>query len=520
MSNRNNSRLKTVSLVILITLMSKVLGLGRDMLQGQTFGTGFEADALAAASLLPRLFFDAVFASAVSASFIPVFNEVLEREGRDEAFRLAGSFFTVVGLAAATVTVFGMAFSSDLLGLIGNFANPKTAVLASRLLQIIFPSLFLAGLAFSMVGVLNSFGEFNIPAAMSLVSNAILILYFLFFAGRFGVYGAAVALLIGWVAQALMQVPSLRKTGFRYRPSLWHPGLRKIFKLMPPVMVSTWVLPINMLIMTFWFGATLPGGASSLNLANGLYMMIAGVFVLSVTNVIFPEMSRLSVAGDRGALCDLVRETLRTLLFLLIPMTVGLMLLATPLVRLLYEHGAFCAQSTELKTSALFFMSIGMVGYGIQTVLFRAFYAEKRGKIPLLSGLLSVVTTFTLCFLLVERMGVAGLGLASAASFLVTTLVLVPAAHRMLDGRLVTRALILALGKMVIAALIMGFAVYFLRDVLASALGDDNVPARLTLVGIPAALGVTLYMALAYVFRLDEIKTVFAILRRRGKGEA
>ena len=513
MPNRQNNRLKTVSLVILIVLAGRVLGLGRDMLLGQTFGTGWEADALSVASNLPRIFFDAIFSSAVAASFIPVFTETAEREGRASADRLAGSFFTVVGLVSATLTVLGMVFAPRLVDLMAPLFDEQTTALAARLLTIIFPSLFFTGLAFSMVGVLQSLGEFNIPAAMSIASNGILIVYFLFFARRFGVYGAAVALTIGWAAQAVMQLPSLWKRGFRYRPGLRHPGLKKIFKLMLPVMVSTWIAPINMLII-FWFASGLPGGVASLNYANGLFLMVAGIFVLSVTNVIFPEMSRLSAEGDRRAFCDMVRETTRTLLFLLIPMTVGLMLLATPVVRLLYEYRQFDADSTALTASALAFMSLGMAGYGIQNVLIRAFYAEKRGKIPLLAGLVGVAANILFCMLFAGRMGVAGLSLASAASLLVTALVLVPAAHKMLGGGLVTRGLALALGKMICAALVMGAAVWWLQGHLAGIFFGDSIWMRLGLVAAPAAVGLTLYLGLAAVMRLDEINVLRGYLRK------
>ncbi|MCL2563944.1 MAG: murein biosynthesis integral membrane protein MurJ [Oscillospiraceae bacterium] len=517
MSKRQNHRLKTVSLVILITLIGKVLGLGRDMLLGQTFGTGWQADALTTASLLPRIFFDAVFASAVAASFIPVFNEVLEREGRPAADRLAGSFFTMVGLAAATLTALGMVFAPQLIGLMADF-DAQTAELAARLLTIIFPSLFFTGIAFSMVGVLNSLGEFNVPAAMSIASNGILIVYFLFFAQRFGVYGAAVVLTVGWASQALIQIPSLRKRGYRYRPSLRHPGLRQIGRLMLPVMVSTWIAPINMLVLVR-FASALPGGASSLYLANGLYLIIAGIFVLSATNVIFPEMSRLSASGDRKAFCDTVRETARTLLFLLIPMTVGLILLATPLIQLLYEYRQFDAESTRLTASALAFMCIGMAGYGVQSVLIRAFYAEKRGGVPLLAGAVGVTVNALLCLLLVDRMGVAGLGLASAISLLVTALVLIPPAHRMLGGELVSGRLMFGLGKMVFAALVMGAAVWGLRELLADALAGGSVPMRLALVLVPTVAGLVIYLGLAHVLRLDEMKVLRGYLRkRRGEG--
>ena len=277
-------------------------------------------------------------------------------------------------------------------------------------------------------------------------------------------------------------------------------------------------LPINMAII-LWFASGLYGGVASLGYANDLFIMIAGIFVLSVTNVIFPEMSRLSATGDRHAFCGIVRETSRTLLFLLIPMTLGLMLLATPLVQLIFERHQFDAHSTELTASALAFMSLGMAGYGIQNVLIRAFYAEKKGKIPFLAGLVGVVVNVLLCHFLVDAMGVAGLALASAASLLVTALVLAPPAHKMLGGGLISSALVLEIGKMVLAALVMGAAVWLVRELLAGALGGGSLWMRLLLVAVPTAVGITIYLGLAHVFRLDEIKVLRGYLKkRRGEG--
>jgi len=518
MSQKHHHRLKTVSLVILITLMGKVLGLVRNMLLGQTFGTGFEADALLAASHLPRWLFDAVFASAVSASFIPVFTETLEHEGREEADRLAGSFFTIVGLTAALLTALGMVFAPQLVGLMTTFTAAQTAALATRLLTTIFPSLFFTGVAFSMVGVLNALGQFKMPAAMSIASNGILIVYFFFFVQRFGVYGAAVAMLLGWIAQAVMQMPSLRKHGFRYRPSLRHPGLKKIGKLMLPVMISTWILPINMAV-SIRFASSISGGTAGLTLANDLYIMIAGIFVLSVTNVLFPEMSRLSATGDKTAFRDMVRDTMQTLLFLLIPMTVGLMLMATPLVQLLYQYQEFDVASTALTSSALAFISLGMVGYGIQNVLVRAFYAEKRGRVPLVAGVISIGVNAVLCWLLVGSMGVAGLALASAVSLLTSALILVPAAHRMFGGGLVTGRLILSLGKMAAAAFCMAVVVFVTRELLQGFMAEGNVLMRIVLVGVPALIGAMVYFGLAHLFRLREVRSFLQTIKTRRKGD-
>ncbi|MCL2588751.1 MAG: polysaccharide biosynthesis C-terminal domain-containing protein, partial [Oscillospiraceae bacterium] len=162
--------------------------------------------------------------------------------------------------------------------------------------------------------------------------------------------------------------------------------------------------------------------------------------------------------------------------------------------------------------------SIGMVGYGIQNVLIRAFYAEKRGRMPLIAGLVSIVANVVLCWVLVDAMGVAGLALASAASLLTTALVLIPAAHKLLGGGLVTGKLALELVKMGFAALVMGLAVWFVRDLLTEPLAGGNLLMRIGLVAAPTAIGLVVYFILAHVLGLDEIKVLLGYLRKRREG--
>ena len=287
---KNNNHIKTIGLIVLITMGGKVLGLVRDMLMGHNFATGMESTAFQVASRIPRTFFDAIFASAISASFIPVFNDRLEKHGKQDAAALSNSFFTWVGILTALFSLLGMAFAQPIVGLLADGFDPQTSQLCASLLRILFPTVFFTGIAFAMVGVLQSMGEFNIPAAMSVASNGIIILYYLLFCRQYGIYGLAWAFVIGWAAQAVMQLPWLYCHGFRYRPTLRHPGLKQIFVLMLPVMVSTWIQPVNQLISTRFATHLFHGaGASAMDYANTLYTMITGILVLSITNVLFPE---------------------------------------------------------------------------------------------------------------------------------------------------------------------------------------------------------------------------------------
>lgn len=505
--------MKTVGLIMMITLLGKVLGLVRDMLLGHNFGTGMESAAFLTASRIPRTFFDAIFAAAISASFIPVFTERMEQKGQEDAFRLSRCFFTWMGLLTAGMSLIGMVFAEPLVGVLAQGFDAKTAALCARLLRILFPTVFLTGLAFSMVGVLQSMGEFYIPAALSVASNGIIILYYLLFCRRFGVYGLAWAFLLGWAAQTLMQMPWLFRHRFHYRPCFRHPALKSVFTLMVPVMVSTWIQPVNQLISTRFASFLFEGaGASAMEYANTLYTMIAGILVLSITNVMFPEMSRLSSSGQEDQLGELVSGTLRGMLFLLLPMMVGLMLLSRPIVRLLYEYQSWNTFSTEITARALCFMSLGMVGYGIQNVLSRAFYAQQNGKAPMISGAISIVVNLALCLLLSGSMDVAGLSIATAASSMVSAVLLLIPMLRRYPGVLGKRFWIGIL-KMLCCTMGMGVVVWLTGRSVALWL-KDGMLRRILQVGIPTVAGIAAYFILALVLGLEELQALRSRLKR------
>lgn len=418
-----------------------------------------------------------------------------------------------MGLLTAVFSLLGMAFAEPIVGFLADGLGGSAAALCTELLRILFPTVFFTGLAFSMVGVLQSMGEFYIPAAMSVASNGIIILYYLLFCRRFGIYGLAWAFLLGWAAQAVMQIPWLHRNGFRYRPRLRHPGLKRVFLLMLPVMVSTWVQPVNQLISTRFATHLFSGaGASAMDYANTLYTMISGILVLSITNVIFPEMSRLSTGGKTEELGKLISGSLRGMLFLLLPMTAGLMLLAEPLVRLLFEWKNWDSFSTVITARALIFMSMGMAGYGVQNVLSRAFYAGQDGKTPLVSGAVSIVVNLILCLTLTDRLDVAGLGLATAVSATVSAVLLLIPAIRRYPGAM-GRDFWLGLGKMALSAVVMSAVVFGVHRLLGGRISDGLV-GRVLGLGVPALTGIIVYFLTALALRLPELDAVKRRLRK------
>lgn len=521
MSEKSNQAVKTVSFMMFITLFGKILGLVREQFLAANYATSAEAAAFQLASRIPRTFFDVIFASAISASFIPIFVEYLQKQGKKEAYALANRFITLISTVTIVIMAVGILFAEPLAWLVSPGYEVNTIALSVPLLKMLFPTMLFTAVAFSFVGILQSLDEFNVPAALSVASNGILILYYIFFNERFGIYGLTIAFLIGWGMQAVIQIPSLRKKGYHYRPDFHFKdeGLKKIGRLMLPVMVSTWIQPINFLI-NMRFASQLSNGelgGTTLDYANNLYTIIVGVFVLAIANMVFPQFSRIT--EDKKEFGQTVRGTLKAMIFLLIPMTVGLMALAEPLVTVIYKRGEFGLLATELTSSALFFFALGMVGYGVQNILSRAFYANQDGKTPFYSGLVSIVINALFCWLLLEPMGIGGLALAAAASSTASAAVLfVPTVRRYPD--ILDKTLLLQFGKMLLAAFGMLVPVLAARELLWKIMGGGFF-ANVLVLAVSACVGVAVYMLLAWALRIEESRMVFEMagkLLHRGGG--
>lgn len=502
-----------VTLMMIITLAGKVLGLLRDRLLTVNYGSGMEANAFLTASRIPRVFFDTVFASAISASLIPVFSELLQKKGKKDAMDFAGNFITVMGLLCALLTGLGIIFAPQLTAFFADGYDAQTAELCTKLTRIMMPTILFTGVTFSFVGILQSLGEFNIPSAISLFSNCAVIIYYYTLNDRYGVKGLAVAFLAAWLLQALVQIPSLIKRGYYYKPSLSlrGEGMKKVFALMLPVMVSTWVLPINQTINSK-FGSHLFDGAgvSALELAYNLFTVIAGVFVLSVTNYIFPRLSRENADGDRHALQTTIRGTMHTTMVIVLPMMVGLFVMAHPIVDFIYGGGKFDSFSVDITARALTYMSLGMVGYAVQSVLSRVYFAEQEGKAPLAAGCVSILVNLVLCMILTDRFDVAGVAVSVAISFAVNGLLLyLPLIKRGLA--FVDGAFLLDMSKALLSALLMGAAVWCIYGWLEVRTG------RLMALVLPVGAGVVVYALCAVLLRLPEAEMVLTQVKIRMK---
>ena len=415
---KKNDTAKTVGFIFFAMLAAKLLGQIREIVIAGTYGTAWQADAYLAASQIPTNFFDMILGSAVSAAFIPVFNKFMQENGEKRAKRFAGSFFNTVFLIGLFLTLLGEIFAPFIIAKFTPGLGGEAAVLAVKLLRIMFPMIIFIGDAYTFVGLLQSMGEYNLPAVMSMVSSGICIIYLLTLERRFGITGLAVSLLLGWLLQFVFLLPSTLKKGFTFQFVIADSGLKEVAALALPVLIGTWVQPINVMVNTM-LASKVSGGVSAINYANKLYIIAAGIFAMSVTNYIFPKLSRLSIdESDTENWYNLLVSSLKTVILVVTPITVVFLTESSEIIRVIYQRGEFNEKSVAATGGALLFYSVGILPYALQEVMYKAFYSKRNSVTPMFIALYGIIANVILSLVFSRFLGIKGLALAASVSVL------------------------------------------------------------------------------------------------------
>lgn len=497
----------TAIFMVFVTVAAKALGLLRDMLLASTFGTTMDAVAYEVASRLPITLFDFALGGVVTAAFIPVFNELMVKTGKKRAFEFANRYFNLVLFATLAIAGFGMVFSAPLVSLLAPEATDTVKTLAASLSRVMFPMIVFTGIAYCFVGILQSFEKYTLPAIMSLVSNLVMVVYFYTLSGRFGVWGLSVALVIGWFLQAAIQAPSAYKLGFAFKPTLSFKDadLIRAIKMALPILVCSWLQPICNVINTS-FASGFEGG-SAINMvsyANRLYIIIVGVFSFVATNLLFPKLSRAEASGDREGARKFAGSSIKILLYIMIPLAVGIYLLAEPVTRAIYMRGAFTAEDARLTAYVLKFFAIGIPFMSANEVLTKLFFAMQKVKEPMISSVVAIAVNILLVNILVDTIGMNGIAIASSATIAICALINYLFISK--GGALLSAGDFADLIKSAVSAAIMGICVYFAYGMLPT---DNDIVITLLL----GVLGMVVYAVAIIVLSPTEIKSFL----KRGK---
>lgn len=505
--------IRTVGNIFFIIFFSKLLGQAREMMVASSFGTGGVADSFIAATQIPLNFFDLILGAAIVSTFVPVFNEYLEKDGVKRANDFSNNFVGVITVLSVVISVLGVLFSGTVVGIMTSFENAETSILASKLLKIMFPSMILTAIAYSYAGVLQSFGQFNAPAAMSVVSNAVSIGYLLVFKNRFGITGLAVSMLVGWIMQLVLLIPFLvkHKYKFGFKVNFAEAGMIKVYKLALPILLSSWVQPINVMFNTK-LASLMDRGVSVINYSNKLYLIIASVFTVAVTNMILPELSRLYASEGKEEAGKVIGNSLKATSLFILPVMALFIVFSVPIVRIIYENGKFDETSVQLTSSALMCYSIGMVGYAWQEVLNKSFYSMQESKIPLQTAIIAIIINVIVSLSLFKFAGVSGLAIAAAVSATCSGIILFVRMGKT-NTFLPHKEVVGVLVKGVVAATISAIVAKLLYCAIVPT--DASKFILLLCVGGVCILAIIMYVLLLLLLRCKEVTELKSLIAKK-----
>jgi putative peptidoglycan lipid II flippase len=431
------------------------------------FGAGNDMDAFIIAFRIPNLVRDLFAEGAMSAAFVPTFTRHLTLRGKIDAWRLGNNVINALILVTSVLVVLGVLFARPLVTLYaGEYARvPGKLELTIQLTRVMLPFLTLAAVAAAMMGMLNSLHHYFVPALAPATFNVATIVCALALVplmpsvGLPAIMAIAIGAIIGGAAQIAVQWRPLAGEGFRYRPTIaWtDPGLRRVLLLMGPGTMGLAATQVNLFVNTLLATGQGTGAASWLTYAFRLMYLPIGLFGVSIATAVLPAAAEHAALEDAPAIRATLARGLGLMLVLNVPATFGLLALATPIVRVLFERGRFLPSDTAATAAALQFYAIGLVGYSAARIASPVFYALGRNTIPVTVSVAAIGVNIAASLMLVGPLGFRGLALATSIAALVHGLTLIMLLRRRLHG-LGGWQLPATLGKTIVASAVMAIA--------------------------------------------------------------
>ncbi|MDQ3571283.1 MAG: murein biosynthesis integral membrane protein MurJ [Actinomycetota bacterium] len=526
---KRSSRLaRSTALFSLATAASRVAGLVREIVAASYFGVTGAMSAFTLAFQLPNLVRSLFADAAIQAAFVPVFTELLEKDQRREAFRVASTMIFLVTLILGALTAVLILLAPVVMPLFVPDEFEVVSDLTVGLSRLLFPIVLLLGVTGMIVGILNSydrFGAFAIsPFFWNVAIIAVLVALAPAFSGDDEIYAYAIGVLVGTVVQLMIPVWDMRHTPFGARRALlapfkidrgdWgNPKVRRVLLLMLPVTISLGLINVNLLINSTVGFLVSEQAPAAIDKAFRIYMLPQGIFSVAIATVLFPTLARFAARDDHDGLRSTMANGMRQILLMLIPAMAAILVLSEPMTRLVYERGVFDAASTDLVSEALFWFAFSLPFNGLFLLLTRTFFSLQRPWLPTLISLGNLLITAGVALLFYEPFGVGGIvaatGIATIASVVAQAWVL-----RGQLGRLELGTLIWTGTRIVAAATILAGVAYLVWDLLDSELGRGT-GAQIVSLGVALGAGGLAYLGAVVAMRVPEASQALGALRRR-----
>ena len=501
---------KTAILLMIITIISKILGFGREITLSYFYGASNISDAYLIALTIPGVIFSFI-ATGISTGYIPMYSKIQQEYGEKEGNRFTNNLTNILIIICTIIIFLGLLFAEPIVKLFASGFEGETLALAVQFTKITLLGIYFTGVISIFSGFLQLKGNYVIPALVGFPLNFITIVT-IFLSYKTNMMVLAIGSVIATASQLVLLIPFIHKKGFRYEFVLdvKDEYIKKMAYIALPVIIGVSVNQINTLIDRTLASSIAVGGISALNYANKLNGFVQGLFVAPLATAMYPMISKMAAEDNIKGLKSSVSEAINSINILVIPATFGAMLFAEPVVKLLFGRGAFDSQAIAMTSNALFYYSIGMIGFGLREIISRGFYSLQDTKTPMINAAISMAMNIVLNLILSKFMGIGGLALATSISAIFCTGLLFISFRKKI-GSFGMKNIVISFIKILCASLVMGAMAKLAYDILLKHIG-----ANLSLIAA-IIVGAAVYFVIIYFMKIDEVDSMIDAVKRKLK---
>ena len=497
------------------TLLAKCLGFGRELALASVYGASGVSDAFLVAMNIPAVIFQAI-GTSLGTAFIPLYCEVNSNKGEKASNLYTNNILNIVVMICVVLSIFGAIFTEQVVKLFAMGFEGETLRLAIYYTRVLILGLAFLGISYILMAFLQVKEKFVIAGLMPIPYN-ILIITSIFLSASVNPNILPWGTLFGLSLQFVFLYPFARQKGFRY---IFHVDfkdeyVKRMLWLIMPVLIGVAVNQINTIVDRTIASTLVEGSISALNYATKLNQFVMGMFIVSISSVVYPMLSKLSTENNKEKFNDTIAKSVNTVTLLVIPISAGAIVLAKPIVRLLFQRGEFDERATYMTAIALTFYSIGMIGYGLRDILGKVFYSIQDTRTPMINGVIAMVLNITLNILFVKftNMQIAGLAFATSISALVTiTLLFINLKLKI--GQFGGNKILSVMIKSIVSALIMALVAKFVYNLVFNMLGSGFIQEAVTLVAAVGAGALTYGIAII-ILRVEEVNLILNKVKER-----
>ena len=507
---------QSVLMLIALAIFSKVFGFFRQALIAARFGSGIETDTYFMAQSAIALF-SIIITSSLATTTIPILSRIGTLEGKKGKIEHTSNMLSITLLIAVAISALAWITAPLVMKVFAYGFEKEQFEFAVFMMRLGLPIILLATLSGVFNGYLQSENRFFVSSMGDITQNISYIIFLIFFASSFGIKGLMITSVIGVAAQLIILVVASKALGFRYSPILNFKDkyIQQAFALVPPILLSIAISDVNSMIDKAMASTLVEGSISALDYADRLKSLVINIFVLTIITVLYPLLSKAAAEEDIKEVKKTTVQGINLILLITIPATVGMLILAKPIVQIAYERGVFDTLATQMTTGAFTFYTLSLVTSSINILIARVFYSLHDTKTPMINSVIAIVVNVAMNIILIKPLAHSGLALATSISSMVATVTLLFLLRKK-TGALGLGKIVVCTIKSIISSLIMAIVVWLLYSKTKTLFGTNFFGEFCGLL-IPIGAGATLYLLLLYIFKVEELFWAIGMFKNRTK---